>query len=230
MEASPGIDVQKCTIGKERAPLLVIDNFVKDPDELVRRALPKHFAPGGRYFPGLRAKAPRSYQRFFLNDLQQLLLDFFQLDTTVLRFSMCHYSLVTTPPGQLVMAQRIPHFDFVKRDGLASIHYLFREAHGGTAFYRHRKTGFEYVDASRKDVYLQSLHEELQGRDAPAPGYIDGDTPLFEQINRQDGVYNRLLIYRGNSLHSGCIGRAFIPDSDPRTGRLSINSFIETGP
>jgi hypothetical protein len=57
--------------------------------------------------------------------------------------------------------------------------------------------------------------------------YINGDTALFEQIARAEGVFNRMLVYRRNSLHSGSIDGAFMPDANPRTGRLSINSFID---
>ena len=35
-----------------------------------------------------------------------------------------------------------------------------------------------------------------------------------------------MLIYRRNSLHSRGLARNFIPDLNPRTGRLSINGFL----
>jgi hypothetical protein len=57
--------------------------------------------------------------------------------------------------------------------------------------------------------------------------YINGDTALFEEIARAEGVFNRMLVYRRNSLHSGSIDRAFVPDPNPRTGRLSINCFVD---
>jgi hypothetical protein len=38
-----------------------------------------------------------------------------------------------------------------------------------------------------------------------------------------------MLVYRRNSLHSGCI-EASVPDPNPSTGRLSINSFIDWAP
>lgn len=229
MELSPDILIQKRTIGKEEAPLLVIDNFVKQPDELARRAASKIFVPTGRYFPGVRAKAPLSYQRFLIASMQPLLLEFFELEGNPLRVAMCHFSLVTTPPEKLEMPQRIPHLDAVAPHGLASIHYLFRKGYGGTAFYRHRRTGFEYVDESRQEKYFKSLGEQMNGPDAPGPAYINGDTPLFEQVGKHDGLYNRILFYRQNSLHSGCIDSAFVADAEPATGRLSINSFIDTG-
>jgi hypothetical protein len=39
-----------------------------------------------------------------------------------------------------------------------------------------------------------------------------------------------MLVYRRNSLHSGCIETGFVPDTNPSTGRLSINSFIDWAP
>lgn len=222
--------IRKLSIGAEQAPLLVIDNFADNPEELVEEAATRHFEPVSSFFPGIRAKAPPFYQRFIAERLQDLLFDFFEIEGRRIRFPMCHYSLITTPPGNLVMPQRIPHFDSLESRGLASIHYLFRSGYGGTAFYRHRKTGFEYIDESRKAAYFRALAQENYGPNIPGPGYINGDTPLFRQVARQDGVFNRLLVYRRNSLHSGCIEPGFVPDPDPRSGRLSINSFMDAVP
>jgi hypothetical protein len=61
------------------------------------------------------------------------------------------------------------------------------------------------------------------------PQYIKGNTALFEQVAKEEGVFNRMLVYRRNSLHSGCIGTDFVPDRNPRSGRLSINAFIDIG-
>lgn len=216
-------------MGNDGAPLLVIDDFAGDPEALIRSAIPRHFRPRGRYFPGIRARAPLSYQRYLTGCLEDLLPECFCLHGPPGKLSMCHYSLVTTPPADLAMAQRIPHLDATDRSIIATIHYLFRGEHGGTAFYRHRKTGFEYVDEARRQRYFETLEAELKGPDAPSPEYIDGDTPLFQRIAAHDGAFNRLLVYWGNSLHSGSIDRNFLPDPNPLTGRLSINSFIEVG-
>jgi hypothetical protein len=227
LDLHPALRVQRLTIGSEKAPLLVIDNFVADPDRLVKKAATSQWKPGGQFYPGIRVEAPLSYQQFFRERMQDLLRDYFQLRGNSFRFSLCHYSLVTMPAANLHILQRIPHFDSLDPNGLATIHYLFKTDLGGTAFYRHRRTGFEYIDASRRDTYFRSLESENDGPDMPGPGYINGDTPLFEQIAKQNGVFNRLLVYRRNSLHSGCIDRNFVPDPNPLTGRLSINSFID---
>src|SRR5262245_6519108 len=139
---------------------------------------------------------------------------------------MCHYSVVTTPPERLTMLQRIPHVDSHEARGIASIHYLFKEDLGGTAFYRHRSTGYEYVDEGRRSSYYPILERELGGPQSPGPQYIASDTPLFEQVGIQAGVFNRMLVYRRNSLHSGAMAPGLSLAASPLTGRLSINSFL----
>lgn len=227
LDLHSGIRIQKLAIGTEQAPLLVIDNLVANADQLIENAASKNFAQLGRFYPGIRAEAPPAYQQLVVTGLKRALLDCLGVQEGSLRFSMCHYSLITTPAAKLAAPQRIPHVDSLAGNGLASIHYLFRKNLGGTAFYRHRRTGFESIDESRNEAYFRSLQAEHAGPGAPAPGYINGDSDLFEQIAKQDGVFNRMLVYRRNSLHSGCIDAAFIADPDPRTGRLSINSFID---
>jgi hypothetical protein len=227
---NPNAVIRKQSYGSENLPLLVIDDFVTDPDTLVRHAAGRLFTERWRWFPGVRTRAPLSWRRIVGEDLRELLFDFFGLRGRSAVFRMCHYSLITTPAEQLAIPQRIPHYDSLGRDGLASIHYLFRAPHGGTAFYRHRRTGFEYIDPSRHDEYHRILEQEVVGPDAPPPAYIDGDTPLFERIHAEEGLFNRILFYRRHALHSGSIGKDFVPDPNPLAGRLSINSFIDAGP
>jgi hypothetical protein len=221
------IRIQKFEVGAEKAVLLVIDNFVADAERLVRRAANRPFTLLSRFYPGIRLEAPPSYEEFLIRSLQPLFVEHFGLRSRTIKFPMRHYSLVTTPPAKLEFLQRIPHFDSVAHNGLATVHYLFKRNLGGTAFYRHRKTGYEYIDESRREQYMNILLEEEQSADSPNAEYINGSTPLFEQIAKQDGVFNRMLIYRRNSLHSGDIGKDFIPDPNPATGRLSINCFMD---
>ena len=226
LELNPDLRMQKLEIGNEKAPLLVIDNFVSQPDELIRWAASKLFVNTGRSFPGIRTRAPLTYRKL-IQDLQAVLSQFFQVDGRSIQFPMAHYSLVTTPPSKLDPVQRIPHVDTVYGNGLATVHYLFRGDYGGTAFYRHRRTGFEYVDEARQEVYFRTLQKEMNGPESPGPEYINGDTALFEQVAMQEGRFNRMLVYRRNSLHSGCIGKSFVPDPSPVRGRLSINCFLD---
>ena len=193
-------------------------------------ATARTFSERSRYYPGIRAEAPPEYQQLILMKLGDVLLDCLDVRKGALRFSMCEYSLVTRRAHELSPPQRIPHVDSLGKQGLATIHYLFKSALGGTAFYRHRRTGFESLDESRNDIYVRCLQSESLQPHALGTGYINGDTELFQQIAKQDGVFNRMLIYRRNSLHSGCIERDFVPDANPATGRLSINGFIDLVP
>jgi hypothetical protein len=222
----PELTVQELTIGRERAPLLVIDRLLADAGSLVELAASKVFGDVVTYFPGIRAKAPLSYQQFILEKFGPVFAGYFGLGGARLRFTACHFSLVTTPPQALDYLQRIPHTDSFIGSQLAFIHYLFKADFGGTAFYRHRKSGFEVVDEARSVEFMALRDAEKDGPDAPPPAYINGDTPLYEELARQQGIFNRMLIYRRNSLHSACIDAGFVPDPDPRTGRLSLNGFL----
>lgn len=227
VEPGKNFQVQKFSIGREGAPLIVIDNLVADPEQLVQMAGQMNFRDGGRFYPGIRAIAPAEYQRFLVHCLSQVFIKDLQLKASQLRLELCHYSIVTTPANELEPPQRIPHIDSIQNNGFAAVHYLFKGTLGGTAFYRHRQTGFEYIDENRQQQYFQVIEEESRDPRFPAAGYINGDTSFFERIAAQEGVFNRILIYRKNSLHSGSIEKTFIPDPNPLTGRLSINSFIE---
>ncbi|RVT46715.1 hypothetical protein EMM73_07525 [Rheinheimera sediminis] len=223
------MQISRLTIGQELNPLLVVDNFVPEPQSLVDFAAGQQFLANSPYYPGLRAAAPAAYRQFMLQSLQDTLIEYFELPASSLKFSVCHLSLVTTPPAQLKLLQRIPHFDTTEKHALAAVHYLFQGNQGGTAFYRHRKTGFECIDQSRTKEYYRSLESENHGPDLPkvTDGYIQSDTPLFEQIAQQPGVFNRLIVYRRHLLHSGMITKETSLSADPRLGRLTISSFID---
>jgi hypothetical protein len=218
--------IQRSNIGKERAPLLVIDNVMSNPDELVDLAAAKTFGDVASYYPGVRSKVPLTFQKFILDELRAEIAQVFGLGAANMRFTACHFSLVTTPPARLTYLQRIPHIDSLGGNEVAFILYLFKSNQGGTAFYRHRQTGFEYVDLARKAEYWRHIEAEQAQVEQTDACYISGDTSLYERAGHEDGVYNRMLIYRRNSLHSAALGPDFAASADPRRGRLSINGFM----
>lgn len=226
LQPHPDLRIERISLGREGATLLVVDNLVAEPEWLLRKAATNAFAPQGAMFPGVRAKAPMAYQMFLEDFIRPLLREHFDMQPGRFAFPMCHYSLVTTPPQQLKFLQRVPHIDSVADNGLASVHYLFHGDWGGTAFYRHRRTGFEIINPARRDEYFAALAGESRDGDAPE-GYINGDNALFERIASVDGVFNRLVLYRRNSLHSGNVDNAHVPPADLQAGRLSVNSFID---
>lgn len=226
----PDLRVSRHAIGEEGAPLLVIDDLVADPDRLVRKAADSRLVPQRSMFPGIRAPAPMSYQRLLEDTLGPLLKQHFDLSPGRFSFPMCHFSLVTQPPQQLSFLQRVPHIDSARGTGLATVHYLFRGDWGGTAFYRHRPSGFEYIDEQRHAAYFAWLEQQRRRETIAGPGYIDDSTESFQRVAEVDAVFNRMIVYRRNSLHSGRIRNAGLLSLDPTVGRLSINSFIDLVP
>lgn len=213
------------SLGGEGQPLLVIDDFWPEPDALIADACGRPFAPIGPYYPGVRAVVPAPIVQAMLRTLDPLLTQHFAHDPARAT-AECFYSLVTTPPASLQPIQRLPHFDGLEAARLAVLLYLADDDQGGTAFYRHRATGFETIDAARLSTYDAQLRAEVARHGLPPAAYIGGDTPLFERIHLQPAARNRLLVYRGHCLHCAHVPPAARLSADPRSGRLTINLFL----
>lgn len=224
---APNFSVRVDRIGSEREPVVVIDNFLDQASLLVDyiAAAPAFRAARG-YYPGVRAPAPASYVNALHEHLQDIVYEAFDLPRDAIRGVESDYSMVTVRPDQLKPYQRIPHFDSNNRQELAIMHYLCLPEFGGTSFYRHKATGFESVDSSRAEHYVQTVEQQAREQGLPPAAYINGDSELFERVASYDACFNRALIYRCTSLHSGNIGAGFDFNPDPRTGRLSLNTFL----
>jgi hypothetical protein len=212
-------------VGAEREPVVVVENFAPDPDGLIAAAETLHFAPMGEYYPGVRAPVTPAYFEGLAPILAPVMREVFGAHDRI-DFTRALYSIATTPPAALTLAQRIPHIDGVEEGMIAIVHYLTQEDQGGTAFYRHRSTGFETVDAARHRRYLDALRDDFAAHGEPAPAYIQGDTPLFERIACYDAVFNRALIYRSSLLHCAVLPNDAVLSGSVRGGRLTVASFL----
>jgi hypothetical protein len=227
---SPGSQkISRMTFGSEKQPVIVIDDFVSDPDLLIGDASMLSFQQLGEHYPGVRATVAPFLVSRFLNDLMGLIADTFAITAQPIDVQ-CWYSLVTTPPEALEPIQRLPHFDSVDGGRIALLHYLSREEKGGTSFYRHRATGFESVSAERLAPYSASIEADIARHGLPDPAYISGDTDIFEHIAHYEGRFNRAIIYRGNTLHCADIPSGITLSADPQAGRLTVNTFIHGRP
>lgn len=139
------------------------------------------------------------------------------------------FSILTTPPKDLSVAQRLPHCDAFVPNQIAPVHYLLRDSLDGTAFYRHRSTGFEAIVEHFRQIYSSQIDFELRHFGIPPADYIDGDTQMFEQVLRVEARFNRALLYLGRQLHSGAIkpGANLLPHPDK--GRLTFTAFLTVG-
>ncbi|PUA27258.1 MAG: hypothetical protein B0W54_11690 [Cellvibrio sp. 79] len=213
-------------IGKEAQPILIIENYIADPESLIDYcARFCHFKQADAYYPGVRAPAPDAYVQVMNYYLNKIVYDTFGVDGAVIKSAQSDFSMVITPPEQLKPIQCTPHYDSLLGTELAAVHYLCNASMGGTSFYRHRATGFEYIDKARAATYTNVIKEQALLPDYPKQ-YMNGSNDFFEQIASFSAVFNRLIIYRCTSLHSGNIASGFLFDPNPRTGRLTINTFL----
>lgn len=228
-----GSSVKLLHVGNEKTPIIIIDNFVCDANELIEVANTAFKDNGfmtqfSDYYPGIRKNAPSHYQ----HKLAEQLLSLLRLHQAFeglksLQIIMSAFSIATTPPKQLRPIQMLPHFDTPKSNQLAMVHYLCDESHGGTSFYRHESTGFETITDSRHLHYREIIKRQaMESKLHENPHYIDGDTRLFTRLLSVKAKMNRAVIYPSNILHSGNIKPAGGLSSAPSTGRLTISSFI----
>lgn len=225
------LNVKLRQIGAEKEPVVLIDEVMRHPQMLVDYAAREvSFAPvwgplGG--YPGVRAAAPLNYVETVVRALSPTIERAFGLEKVMLARAECSFSLVTLSPDQLAPLQRIPHADTTDPLQFAILHYLCGEAFGGTAFYRHRATGFETLTPERGPLYEEIRRTELEDT---AAAYITGDSRHYEQVAAVDAAFNRLVIYRSRLFHSGQIGSPERLSRDPRKGRLTANVFLNYRP
>jgi hypothetical protein len=211
--------------GREAQPVIVADDLLAEPEQWRALAARARYGRIGPYYPGLRAPVPAAAAALMRDELAGAIGETFGLDP-VPPVLECHFSIVTTPPEALAPIQRLPHFDGLEAERIAILVYLSGAGQGGTAFYRQRATGFETVDAERFPAFEAALEAGVGEHGLPRAAYVDGDTPLYEQVARYEARPNRALIYRGHMLHCAAIPAEAPLPADPLRGRLSINSFL----
>lgn len=212
-------------LGREGEPLVIIDNFTGQPERLRQMGMAAQYHPAGVDYPGLRALADPSYLDLRRELMMQVMTRVFGLHRGV-HCEIAAFSLVTLAPEQLSVRQRIPHHDHSDAGRVAIMHYLDGPESGGTAFYRHRRTGFEAITPAREPAFAAALAEDEREYGPPPPGYPMGDSAAFEQIGAVEARVDRLALYRGRQLHSGIIPDPARLSDDPAAGRLTVNMFL----
>ena len=168
------------TFGTEAEPLVIIDGFSADFEALRRTAEAAAYAVTSPHYPGVRAQADARYLAPQMPLLTRILTEVFGLSDGAVLVE-CAFSIVTTPPADLSLIQRLPHFDSTDPKRLALLHYFGDEVTGGTAFYRHKATGFETITAPRHAPYTAALAAQMTAHGPPAAAYYQ-DGPLYERL------------------------------------------------
>ena len=212
--------------GREGLRLVTVDDALRDV-ETVRAIAARHdYRPIGPHYPGIRAAVSERVAMPLVQPLLPLLQQVFALARPP-SYRECYLSLVTRAPADLAPIQRLPHFDGVEATRIAVLLYLDPQGRGGTGFFRQRETGFEYVDGERLPSYEEALRRGVAEHGMPPARFIGADSALFERTLEVEDRLNRMVLYRGNTLHCAALRDDFLPDADPSTGRLSLNLFLQ---
>lgn len=223
MTSEPQLRVE--WIGNERNPVVVIDNFAPDPQAMRAVASDLDFvAMSDQYYPGTRAVAPAQYFETVGPILNNALREFYGCRRMELQ--KVYYSLSMTPLIDLTPEQRMPHYDTLFENYYAAVHFLCPPEFGGTAFFRQRSTGFETVNHMRHPYYRAALDAEMVEHGLPAPAYADSDSRIFDHLATIEARDNRVVIFRGNTLHTGAVSNTLVLPDNPLIGRLTVVSFL----
>ncbi|MEY4270175.1 MAG: hypothetical protein RLZZ58_1391 [Pseudomonadota bacterium] len=221
----PDAHVTVRRMGREGEPLVVIDGFSGIAGDLLAAGQAATYQHAGASYPGIRSWADPSYLDRRRDLMMQIMHRVFGF-TRGVQLESSTFSIVTLREVELGPQQRIPHYDHAGGEVIAVMHYLLGPESGGTAFYRHRRTGFETVTPDREDAYNAALAMDERAHGMPPPRFHYGDSDWFEMIDEVEAAPDRLILYRGRQLHSGVIPDPAALSPDPRTGRLTINMFL----
>ena len=229
--------IQVLRIGEEQQPLLIVDDLLNEPEDMLEYATQGtgFAACEDDFYPGIKKAAPPEYAESLSRISSAMLAKVFDLASDErLAVDLSELAITTTAPENLLPIQSIPHFDTLNSDQFAVVHYLFKPpraaapdtGHSGTSFYRHRHTRFESIDSNRVNSYKKTLEREATTVGLPEPGYVQGDSRLFERIARVEARFNRAVFYRSNVLHSGDIPLRNGLSSNPLIGRLTVTTSL----
>jgi hypothetical protein len=223
---NPAARLQLRRLGREQVPLLIIDDLMLEPEVLVDQAATGHWGePDGTYYPGLNAPAPEGYMRALHAGLQGSFVRAFGQAFAGDLAAHGFFALATWGLDQFGPWQRIPHYDQPDPHHLAMVHYLSPFQGGGTGFFRHLATDFEYVDQARRGGYLAEVTGWLDGHGGELTGYCGAETPGYQMFDQVEFRFNRAVIYPSFVLHCALFEGATL-DPDPLKGRLTLNSFF----
>lgn len=219
--------VQSMSVGLEQEKVLIIDDFIKNPAALVQLAASQNFTAYNTQYPGIKSPAPAEYTQQLLNSIVPIIQTHYDLPPRYnLECANCSFSLVTLPENNLNVIQRAPHRDSSYPYQFAVLLYLCNEEHGGTAFYRHKLSGFETISPAKSALYDKMCADDIAEHGTPEARYQQDSDRRYSKIGELNTRFNRLVIYRSWLLHSARINPHKSIDANPHTGRLTLNSFV----
>jgi hypothetical protein len=227
---NPNASVSPARVGKCPITVTVADNVLLRPQQLAEFGLGLEFVEdAGNLYPGVRARLPAEFSRYFHAWLTRTLHRTGVLEESCyINDVTSFFSIVNKSRANLLPLQRIPHYDSTDPGVFAAVIYLFDRANSGTSFYRHRTTGYEKIGADNVDNYKAALNRNMKKLGPPAREYTNGSNDLFERTHSVDSVFNRIVIYSGNVLHAADIDGSLFDGNDNGQWRLTVTSLINS--
>ena len=228
---SPNAALKVQAVGQAGTPVIVIDDFGADLGDLIGNACREsaEYGPDATsMYPGLRARLPKSYTLEVMKQLYRLFFRIYSIPSNLgMKAVNAAYSLITTPESELKPSQCRPHIDSTRPNFLAILHYLNDGAFCDTGLFRHRETGLERITEDCLDQYNRSCEAHAAVHGETEGAYVKGSNEEYELYHRIEYRPNRLVVYPGCLLHSGLVNPEIDVDSNPRTGRLTANIFVD---
>lgn len=224
-------EVELVRVGRTGIEVSSIDNVLRDPEGVATLGLAQPYAEDrGNLYPGVRAAVPEIFSIAFRAWLTPILQRSGMLEShQVISRDMSFFSAVTTASSELLPIQCIPHYDSTDPSLLAAVIYLCDSKFSGTAFYRHRRTGYEEITAATVGNYQLALNTEMRIHGVPQRSYINGDSLLFEQIFATELKFNRAIVYPARILHAAKIDKQFNAPKDRSEWRLTVTALLVAG-
>ncbi|MDG1750851.1 MAG: DUF6445 family protein [Thalassotalea sp.] len=230
LQVSSNITLQVLTVGKDKTPVIVIDDFAINTNDIIEHACneAQFNALDNTHYPGIRAPLPKDYVINVLQAVYQEICRIYNIPTNLqLKPQEIYFSLITKKAEELSLLQRMPHFDTSRPFYFAVLHYLNAGEHGNTGLFRHNPTGLEKIENHNTEKYLTAAQNFIDTHGERSQTYFTESDEHFELYHQIEYKPNRLVIYPGQLLHSIIISPQHDIDPNPNTGRLTANIFIE---
>lgn len=195
--------------------LVVIDNFYSNPDDVRNLALQAEYKDVTQLnYPGFQSL--KSYSSSpLIEKFEQALSRKLSIDHNARTFGKFRIMLEET--GSRLKVHLDGHADWT------GVLYLnpSENCHGGTGFYRHKRTGLDGVASSEQIKNLGFDDWDSLEKTIIEPDTLNGEA--WEQTMFVGMKFNRLVLFRGNSLfhcHTVSFG------SNKNDGRMTQNFFF----
>lgn len=222
--------VELARIGRRGVKVSVINNVLHNPDGVAALGFTQSYAQDrSNLYPGMRAAMPERFSTPFRAWLTPILQRNGVLRTNqAISGDTSFFSVVTTAARDLLPIQCIPHYDSTDPTLLAAVIYLCDTRFCATAFYRHRRTGYEEITEENVNNYKLALNTDMRMHGAPKQEYMNGDSLLFETVFSNELQFNSALVYPARVLHAAMIEKQFNSPQDRSEWRLTVTSLLRT--